>query len=819
MALRWAKAKTTASRARRILLISDGISTIGPTDPTTLRSTAATLKNAGVERLDTLAVGGIRDDITLRGLCTSGLSSDGTVIDMSHDVESILARLTSIPRATPVKIEGAEWQWPEKIEGVLPGEEALIYAKIPQGAPAKITLNGTTKEVKLTTVDRPLLERAWVGAKIQQLVQRPPSEQSKEAIQAEIVRLSTTFRVLSPLTSLLVLESESDYKQYKIERNALTDILVLNGTKLERQKRVAEPFFVEKLGPIGGTESDGIVLQAPPQGRPNTREEARSDNAPAETEAAPKAMPALAPPPPPIPPAAATEGGLGLNGIGEGGGGKSEGLGAGRVGTLGQGLGPGSAQRLGGDHKVNSPRIQMGGITTRGDIPPEVIQRIVRQSFGRFRLCYENGLRNNPKLKGKLSVHFTLDRNGTVSNVRNSDVNLPDTTVVSCITQSLPRILFPNSREEVVTVSFPITFTPGGETPPPLSLQHSWTNTRPSQEREEQPVGTSPGGPPPTPEPTNPVSPYEGPLADVMNAISSGDKASALKKAIDFWRKSPGDVLALIALGEAFEANGETRSAARAYGSILDLFSSRADLRRMAGERLERLGIPYASALAADSYEKAVEQRPDHPSGHRLLAYARLRAKDLEGAFRAIEAGLAQKYPENRFRGAERILREDAGLIASAWNKQAPEKGEEIQQRLKKLGATLENTPSLRFVLVWETDNNDVDFHIYDGKKNHAYYSKKELPTGGALYEDVTTGYGPECFTIPLPPEQRTYPYQLQAHYYSRGPMGYGMGKLEIIEHDGKGGFSFEQRPFIIMKDRAFVDLGTYPAKPQPSPR
>ena len=27
---------------------------------------------------------------------------------------------------------------------------------------------------------------------------------------------------------------------------------------------------------------------------------------------------------------------------------------------------------------------------------PEVIQRIVRQNYGRFRLCYENGLRNNP---------------------------------------------------------------------------------------------------------------------------------------------------------------------------------------------------------------------------------------------------------------------------------------------------------------------------------------------------------------------------------------------------------------------------------------
>ena len=76
----------------------------------------------------------------------------------------------------------------------------------------------------------------------------------------------------------------------------------------------------------------------------------------------------------------------------------------------------------------------------------------------------------------------------------------------------------------------------------------------------------------------------------------------------------------------------------------------------------------------------------------------------------------------------------------------------------------------------------------------------------------MTTGYGPECFTIPLAPSARAYPYKLQAHYYSRGPMGYGMGKLQIVEHDGNGGLRFEERPFIVMRDGAFVDLGKVPA-------
>ena len=71
----------------------------------------------------------------------------------------------------------------------------------------------------------------------------------------------------------------------------------------------------------------------------------------------------------------------------------------------------------------------------------------------------------------------------------------------------------------------------------------------------------------------------------------------------------------------------------------------------------------------------------------------------------------------------------------------------------------------------------------------------------------MTTGYGPECFAIPG--KATGFPYQFQAHYYSRGPMGYGMGKLQIVQHDGNGKLRLEDRPFIIMKDHADLELGT----------
>ncbi len=299
--------------------------------------------------------------------------------------------------------------------------------------------------------------------------------------------------------------------------------------------------------------------------------------------------------------------------------------------------------------------------------------------------------------------------------------------------------------------------------------------------------------------------PYTGKFKDVMDGLKT-DAPKALALAQGWHEEQPGDLLALVALGEALEKTGDLGTAARAYGSIIDLFPARADLRRFAGVRLERLAR--GLDLAADSYAKAAEQRADHPESHRLLAFALLRAGKPEQAFEAISVGVKQTYPGGRFLGVDRILKEDAGLIAAAWTKAEPQRRAEIAGKLKAVGGFPETEPSLRFVLNWETDANDVDFHIYDSKGGHAYYSSKQLPSGGELYADVTTGYGPECFTIRLPKGKRAMPYTLQAHYYSIGPMGAGMGKVEIIEHDGEGGLKFEQRPYVVMVNSAYVDLG-----------
>ena len=156
--------------------------------------------------------------------------------------------------------------------------------------------------------------------------------------------------------------------------------------------------------------------------------------------------------------------------IGEGGNGRGEGIGLGSIGTIGRGAGLGDGQGFGDGHGRLSPgrtpkppRVQFTGTTSvNGRIPPEVIQRIVRQNYGRFRLCYEGGLRTNPSLTGRVSVRFVIGRDGAVSQVSNAGSDIPSPEVQQCVANSFYGLSFPQPEGGIVTVVYPIMFTPGG---------------------------------------------------------------------------------------------------------------------------------------------------------------------------------------------------------------------------------------------------------------------------------------------------------------------------------------------------------------------
>jgi hypothetical protein len=102
-----------------------------------------------------------------------------------------------------------------------------------------------------------------------------------------------------------------------------------------------------------------------------------------------------------------------------------------------------------------------GGTSVNGRLPPEVIQRIVRQHFGQFRLCYEAGLRANPSLQGRVGVRFAIDRSGAVSFASDGGSDIPDQGVVQCVVAGFRTLSFPAPEGGTVAVSYPLVFSPG----------------------------------------------------------------------------------------------------------------------------------------------------------------------------------------------------------------------------------------------------------------------------------------------------------------------------------------------------------------------
>jgi tetratricopeptide (TPR) repeat protein len=704
-------------RFQRVLLVTDGVATAGDLGGDKLRPLVKSLATSGVARLDVLAVGGIREQAILSGLVTAGLAADGVVVDAGLPVTEQIRRLLAPTRSgLKVEVAGAAWVWPDMLNGIQPGDQVLVYADLPAGKPFTVRVGGSeiqTGKAPLVEAERPLLERAWVKARIGRvLAQRDAlgasDEDLSEALRKQAIDLSTRYRVLCPYTALLVLETEADYARFGIERKALADILTIGAEGITVLPR--RDFTLVATPPVEVTtqmrqERDSLLSDKKAEKKDEAAPKRIRESAGPTGNARPAKMldnlsasfsPAAAPAPAPQP---------------------------------------------------ASPAAVPAPSPARMDEAP--MARTTR-----------------PMVQAR-SSQASANPNSIVSD------------------------------EEEAPVHHNVQ-------PPPRLAQRPRTIVTPSQFAQ----GASGGN-----MPVVQAAPYEGEFKAVMDLLASKATWQAMVKARAWRERDPGDVLALIAIGEAAEASGDTTLASRAYGSIIDLFPGRADLRRYAGQRLERIRDGRALALAADTFRKAVQQRPDHPASHRLLGMALLKLGRPEEAFAALSKGVEQRYPSGRFAGAERILREDLALAAAAWIRAQPAKRADIEERLRrKTGLSPDHKPSLRFVLIWETDANDVDFHIIDALGNHAYYGSPTLATGGQLYADVTTGYGPECFTIPLSPSARAYPYKLQAHYYSRGPMGYGMGKLQIVEHDGKGNLRFEERPFIVMRDGAFVNLGKVPA-------
>lgn len=153
-------------------------------------------------------------------------------------------------------------------------------------------------------------------------------------------------------------------------------------------------------------------------------------------------------------------GGFSTEGLKTGGGGKTVGIGrsvgrgeGGFEGTGRLGLSGNAAVEGGTGYGGDSSKVIEGGLD------PAVIESIIKRRQDRIRLCYERQLNFNPKLSGKVAVHFVIDGKGSVSVASILEDTMKSVPVNTCIISEVKSWTFPPPKGGVkVPANYPFVF-------------------------------------------------------------------------------------------------------------------------------------------------------------------------------------------------------------------------------------------------------------------------------------------------------------------------------------------------------------------------
>ncbi|MFY0531012.1 AgmX/PglI C-terminal domain-containing protein [Nannocystis pusilla] len=148
---------------------------------------------------------------------------------------------------------------------------------------------------------------------------------------------------------------------------------------------------------------------------------------------------------------AAGEGTIGLGStglIGKGGGG------------TGSGYGRGAGAGFGG-RGTRVPTVRQAKAEVMGSLDKEVIRRVVRAHVGEVRACYEQGLKRDPNLKGRVTLDLRIETSGEVSSASVVEDTLTESSVAACISAAARRWKFPADAPNVATVRYPFVLEPG----------------------------------------------------------------------------------------------------------------------------------------------------------------------------------------------------------------------------------------------------------------------------------------------------------------------------------------------------------------------
>jgi tetratricopeptide (TPR) repeat protein len=266
-------------------------------------------------------------------------------------------------------------------------------------------------------------------------------------------------------------------------------------------------------------------------------------------------------------------------------------------------------------------------------------------------------------------------------------------------------------------------------------------------------------------------------IALVHGLVAAGDLDRALVAARAWRAKDAYNLVAVRALGDVYMERGDREDAERVYSAIVELVPGDPDAQRALATLLKQRGDLVG---AHDRLEAAVGARPDDPRLLLEMADVELRLGRTDEATGRLERviGAANAPDQIRYPAKQRLAQVLGEALREAKASGDPASARSLGARIDDLGLKggLEN--DVHVYLTWDTDRTDVDLWVTTPRGEKVFYGHRLGAGGEALYDDVTTGYGPESFTAHA---AQPGEYLVQVNYYSAHATSFPEARGEVV--------------------------------------
>lgn len=291
----------------------------------------------------------------------------------------------------------------------------------------------------------------------------------------------------------------------------------------------------------------------------------------------------------------------------------------------------------------------------------------------------------------------------------------------------------------------------------------------------------------------------------VMALRDAGRLEDALAAAKAWRAHDAYNLLAARLVGDLYAALGQPRAALRSWSAVVELLPNDASAHRALASALKQAG---ALEAACGRLQRAVSLHPDDTRLGFELADCAYRQGHLERAREGFERIAAnEKTPKLiAMPSKQRLAQVYAQLARRAGRSGKRGEAKQLRKLRNQLVIDGGTSSDLKVFLTWDTDRSDVDLWVITPTGERIFYSHKRGKHGGALFGDVTTGYGPETFSAP---RATRGVYQVIVHYFGTRRRGLreARGEVAIVLHEGTSREVRKVLPYRLYKPRQKVTV------------